>query len=82
MTMGIVLVASLAARVDCRTSHDDDVYLETHQLGRKRRQAIEFPLCISRLNDDVFSLYVPKLAQAQPECLGTGRVEEGKAVLR
>ena len=69
MTMGIVEVASLAARVVSRTSRDDDVYLETHQLGRKRREAIGFSLCISPLNDNVFPLHVPKLAQTLPECL-------------
>ena len=63
MTMGIVDVASLAARVACRTSRDDDVYLETHQLGRERGEAIEFSLCISILDDNVLPLHVPKLAQ-------------------
>ena len=73
MTMGIVTVASLAARVSCRTTRDDDVYLETHELGRERREAIEFSLCISPLNDNVFPLDVPKLAQTLPECLDAGR---------
>ena len=73
MTMGIVAVASLAATGCCRTSRDDDVYLETHQLGRERGEAIEFSLCRSPLNDNVFSLHVPKLAQTLPECLDAGR---------
>ena len=73
MTMGIVAVASLAARVAVGTTRDDDVYLETHQFGRERGEAIEFPLCISILNDNVFPLHVPKLAQTLPECLDAGR---------
>ena len=42
MTMGIVLVASLAARVG-RTSRDDDVHLETHQFGSMRGSRSSFP---------------------------------------
>jgi hypothetical protein len=30
---------------------------------------IEFSLCISVFNDDIFPLNVPKLAQTLPECL-------------
>ena len=73
MTIGIVEVASLAARVDCRTSRDDDVYLETHEFGRKLRQAIGFSLCRSPLDDNVFPLHVSQLAQTLPECLDAGR---------
>ena len=76
--MGIVEVASLAARVAAGPRRDDDVYLETHQLGRERREAIEFSLRISPLNDDVFPLHVPKLAQTLPECLDAG-VSRGMA---
>ena len=71
--MGIVGVASLATRVACPTGRDDDVYLETHQFGREGRKAIEFSLCISRFNDNVFRLHVPKLAQTLPENLRAGR---------
>ena len=63
MTMGIVTVASLAARVVCRTTGDDDVYLETHEFGRQRGESIELSLRISPLNDNVFPLHVAKLAQ-------------------
>ena len=77
--MGIVVVASLAARVDTRTTRDDDVYLETHELGRERRKAIEFSLCKSPLNDNVFPLHISKLAQTLPECLDAGR-DSGKGV--
>ncbi|MGE5307038.1 MAG: hypothetical protein ACM3TN_27345 [Alphaproteobacteria bacterium] len=36
---------------------------------RKRREAIEFSLCISPLDDNVFPLHVSKLAQTPPKCL-------------
>src|SRR5262249_53119521 len=51
----------------CRTTRDDDIHLETHQLGDERRNAIKFSLCRSPLNDNVFPLYVPKFAQTLPE---------------
>ena len=73
MTMGIVDSRFLGGTGCCRTSRDDDVYLETHQLGRERGEAIEFSLRISPLNDNVFPLHVPKLAQTLPECLDAGR---------
>ena len=73
ITMGIVVVASLAARVAVGPARDDNVYFETHEFGRKRGEAIEFSLCRSPLNDNVFPLHVPKLAQTLPECLDAGR---------
>ena len=45
-----------------------------HQLGGKLREPIELPLRISVLDGDVLSFYVAKLAQSQPNCLGTGGV--------
>ena len=72
MTMGIVVVASLAARCSSRTSRHDNLNVETHQLGRERGEAMEFSLCKSPLYDDVFPLHVCKLPQALPECLGAG----------
>jgi hypothetical protein len=53
-----------------RTGRNDNVYLETHQLGRERGEAIEFSLCISILNDNVFPLHVAELPQTLPERLG------------
>src|SRR5215467_4880194 len=58
----------------CRTTRDDDVYLETHKLGGKLTQPISFSLCISLLNDDIFPLRVPKFAQALAECLKLGNL--------
>ena len=75
MTMGIV--RSLPwLRVYLPDRRDDDVYLETHKLGRKRALAIAFSLSRSPLNDNVFSLDVAKLAQTLPECLDAGRAAE------
>ena len=64
MTIGIVVVASLAARVSCRTARDDHVYLETHKFGRARSRSF---LRASILNDDVFPLHVTELAQSLSE---------------
>src|SRR4030095_1082074 len=73
ITMGIVLVAFLAAwTITLRSCCHDDINLETHQLGRKLREPIGLPLRISVLDGDVLSFYVAKLAQSQPNCLGTG----------
>ena len=74
MTMGIVTVASLSGTGCCRATRDDDVYLETHELSRKRSEAIALSFCKSPLNDNVFPLDVPKLPQTLPECLDAGRV--------
>ena len=71
--MGIVLVAFLAARIrPVPSCYHDDINLETHQLGRKLREPIALPLCISVFDGDVLSFYVAKLAQSQSNCLGTG----------
>jgi hypothetical protein len=43
-------------------------------LSRKRGKAIEFPLCVSILNDNVFPLHVPKLAQSLLERVGASSV--------
>ena len=70
--MGIVLVAFLAARIVGPSCYHDEINLETHQLGRKLRKPIALSLRISVLGGDVLSFYVAKLAQSQPNCLGTG----------
>ena len=56
-----------------RTGRDDDIYLEAHQFVRERWETIQFFLCISRLDDDVFPLHVPKLAQTLAERLAASR---------
>src|SRR5438093_7883193 len=59
--------------------YHDDINLETHQLGRKLTLAIRFSLCVSILDDDVFPLHVPQLAQTLPERLVAGRVSGREA---
>ena len=80
--MGIVVVASLAARVGWRTGGDDDIHLETHELGRKRGEAIEFSLCIAILNDNIFPLHVAKLAQPLPQRLDAVRDSGSETAFR
>jgi hypothetical protein len=55
-----------------RTTGNDDVYLETHQFGRERRQTIKLSLCVSILNENVFPLRVAKLVQTLSKCLDAG----------
>ena len=72
MTIGIVLVASLAARVAV-----EPAVTMTSTLRRTSSAASEEPdqlaLGISLFDDNVFSLDVPKLAQTLAECLEPGR---------
>ena len=71
ITMGIVLVGFLAARVARVPScYHDDINLVTHQLGRKISGPIDLPLPISVLEGDVLPFYVATLTQSQPDCLG------------
>src|SRR5215475_8919819 len=49
----------------------DDINLESHQLGRKLREPIDLSLRISVLDGDVLSVYIAKLAQSPPNWLGT-----------
>jgi hypothetical protein len=48
------------------------INLQTHQLDRKFGSPIALSLRISVLDGDVLSFYVAKLAQRQPNSLGTG----------
>ena len=73
MTIGIVWVASLAARVGGGRTGDNHVDLETHQFGRKRRETIELSLRRPPLNHNVFPLDVTKIAKTLPERLDAGR---------
>ena len=52
---------------------DDDVYLEVHELARKRGEAIEFSFRRAPLNEDVFPLLVAELAQSLAKRPGAGR---------
>src|SRR6266545_3488109 len=65
----------------CRTTRDDDIYVEPHEFGREFTQTSWLPLCISILNDNVFALHVTKLAQTLAECLPASRAS-GREVSR
>ena len=80
MTMGIVLVAFLGGPGRMIPRRNDDINLEMHQLGRKGGKPIQFSICVSIFNDDVFSLNVAEIAQTLPECLGAGRMTEAGTV--
>ena len=64
----------LAARISGSPPYHDDINLETHQVGRKLREPIALSLRIAVLDGDVLSFDVAKLAQSQPNCLGTGGI--------
>ena len=67
MTMGIVLVAFLAAyRAGAVLGHDG-VYAEPDKLGGKPVKPPVVSIGEARLNNDVLPLDVAKLAQALPE---------------
>jgi len=51
------------------TTRYDDVYLQAYQLGSEHRKAIHFSLIRSPLNDNVFPLYIPQLAETLAERL-------------
>jgi len=61
---------------------DDDVYLEVHELARKRGEAIECSFRRAPLNEDVFPLLVAELAQflAKRLAVRAGLLENGLPV--
>ena len=69
MTMGIVLVISFAARVDAAPPPTMTSTLRrTSSAANSNLAPIEFSVRKSRLNDNAFPLYIPKLAQTLAEC--------------
>ncbi len=69
MTMGIVLVACLAARIAGVSPHDKDIDLELHEFGYKAWDTVQFSLSVAILDHDVLSLNVTEISQPLPECL-------------
>ena len=68
-TMGMVLVACLAARAArCDWGHDD-INLERNQFGRKSGEPVELPLGISVFNHEVATLDVTEVTQSLTEGL-------------
>ena len=60
-TIGIVLVAFLAATVAAEPRHDDDINLESDQLISQGREPVEFIIRVSRLESDILALYIASL---------------------
>jgi hypothetical protein len=48
---------------------DDDVYLETDEFSRERRELVRFSLGEPRLDSDVLAFYPSKLAEPLPQSL-------------
>lgn len=72
MTIGIVPVASLAARDACRHHRNNDVDLERDQLCCKLGKPFELPFREAALDDDVLSLHIAKLTQPAHKCIVAG----------
>ena len=65
ITMGIVVVACLAARTPTYpTPHHDEVHIETDEVSRERWEEGDVAFRVAVLQDDVLSLHVPQLPQA------------------
>ena len=69
MTMGIVLVACLAARIADEVYDDKDIDLELHEFGHKAWDPVQLSLSVAILNQDVFPLDITEISQPLPECL-------------
>ena len=78
ITMGIVLVAFLAARIRLPSCYYDDISLGRTNSATSSGARSSFPP-VSILNDDVLSLYIAKLAQREPNGLGTGDSEDDES---
>jgi cytochrome b len=64
MTVGIALVASLAARTAWGSRGDDDVRLPRDELLRQGRQAIRETLRPPPIDRHVAAVYIPQFAQS------------------
>ena len=74
ITMGIVTAASLAARVSGGPAVTIMSTLRRTSSATERGEAIKFSLCVSILDDNVFPLYVPELAQSCRNALDARRL--------
>jgi len=71
MTIGIVLAACWTAMGGLPTHRNDDVHLQTDQVGREGGVAIILALGPSGLDGDVLTFHIAQLAQALAEGLET-----------
>ena len=80
MTIGIVLVASLAARITTLLTADDDIDFLLHELVHERGHPIQSALPIAAFDQDVFALHVTEIAQSLLECVerGISRSDRGE----
>src|SRR5262245_36361556 len=68
MTMGIVLVACLAARIVAKFPPDKHIDIELHEFGHKAWDAVHHALSVAILYKNVFPLDITEIAQPLPEC--------------
>jgi len=64
MRMGIVVVASFAARVAGSVRGYDDIHVETDQFGREAGEPVELSLGVPEVDREVLALDVAELAQS------------------
>ena len=69
MTMGIVLVACLAARIADEGWDDKDIDLELHEFVHEAWDTVRLSLSAAILDHDVFPLDVTEISQSLPQCL-------------
>ena len=70
--MGIVVVATFAARVEFAPAVMMTSGFETHELSRVLAAAFGIPVCGAPVDDDAFPLHVPRLAQTLTEGFEAG----------
>ena len=68
MTIGIVWVACLAARIEER-SKDKDIDLELHEFSHLAWNLIQLSLTVAIINQNVFALNITEIAQSLSECI-------------
>ena len=82
ITMGMVVVAFLAANADCRRCGHDQINLKTNQVRRKLRKALRLLLGKSVLDGDILSLNPSKLAQLLPERVHEDGATRSSAIIQ
>ena len=75
-TMGIVVVACLAARALATPTARMQIHRQADQLGREVGEPVEVPLRIAVLKGDMLSLHIAEIAQPLDE-RGRGRGRRG-----
>ena len=71
-TMGIVVVAALAASAERASGRGDHGDLPANQFGRQRRQPIDLTLRPAVFDRDVLALDIAGVLQALAECRADG----------